>query len=162
MYCTTSSLKLEQVFPRFLHPFHSSSWLESRRTKWLLYYHSSTHMTAFVSQPWLLSQSVNKAKGICSVCHATRQLHLAHMSWATHGSQTWASGWSVPISIRPPHSVIATQVHHDLAPALRVTSQIASPTASNPVYPCFYGDLIKHIIYEGGSTGICQLVHYHN
>src|SRR3989442_6096740 len=40
------------------------------------------------SQPWKLSQSANKSSGICSVCKATRQLHLKDGLIHLHGPLT--------------------------------------------------------------------------
>jgi hypothetical protein len=38
------------------------------------------------SQTWPLSQGANKASGTCSICHATRQLHLKDGTVHVHGS----------------------------------------------------------------------------
>jgi hypothetical protein len=38
-----------------------------------------------MSQKWTLSQTANKASGVCPVCKATRQLHLKGVTLHQHG-----------------------------------------------------------------------------
>src|SRR6218665_3533428 len=121
-------------------------------------------MAASASQPWPLSQTAKKAKGICSVCHNIWKLHQSDGMVYRHGHR------DDPClgSNRPPLSVVATQAHIDSASTDAVSTQSTSITVLIPglaqtapahsyAHPCFQGSLFKHIP-RGARPAIANLL----
>ena len=108
------------------------------------------------SQPWPLSQNAAKRSGICSVCFATRQLHLKDGTVHQHGPRHLPC----PGSNRPPTSNTSnahgncSSTSGSALPYASV-STLASPADTNsstlavqspPVsHPSFTGPIVKHI-----------------
>ena len=78
-----------------------------------------------MSQAWPLSQTANKANGVCSVCHATRQLHLKDGTIHRHGPRNQPC----PGSHKPPLGPSGASVSSP-APAVPpvVQSAVATPS----------------------------------
>src|SRR5258706_610648 len=122
-------------------------------------------------QTWSLSQEANKSSGVCSHCHATRQLHLKDGTVHRHGPRHSPC----PGSDRPPlatqsASSAAFQLVASTSPALAIPSSssaaappllvisssstviasaLSSKVAAVPIsdfsHPQDVGGLIKHI-----------------
>lgn len=99
-------------------------------------------------QHWPISQEANKASGICSVCHATRQLHLKDGTVHFHGPRHHPC----PGSNKRPIGLVSHQAATASTPQAPVTSdvkqQLSSSTgdsASRPAHPTLAGNIIKHI-----------------
>src|SRR6267154_404639 len=88
--------------------------------------HKSVHRTTpshwikSSSQSWKLSQSANKSNGQCSVCLATRQLHLKDGTIHRHGPRDHPC----PGSDKP---------HWSLVCELSTSSSLASAQESSPI-----------------------------
>ena len=82
------------------------------------------------SQPWPLSQTANKSKGICSVCHKTGQLHLKNGKVHRHGPRDKPC----PGSDKPPLGpAIALASSQQLGAGANAFSN-TSPSASKPLH----------------------------
>jgi len=100
-------------------------------------------------QTWSLSQDANKSSGVCSVCRATRQLHLKDGTLHRHGPRDSPC----PGSNKPPLSIVANNSgqSHQSQPAQASATQSApaksaSNTASQPsIWSPASSPLIKHI-----------------
>ena len=80
------------------------------------------------SQPWPLSQSANKQSGVCSVCFATRQLHLKDGTVHQHGPR----GSPCPGSNKPPVGISSA---HPLMLSQAVRSAHQHAAYNQPVDP---------------------------
>jgi len=81
------------------------------------------------SQTWPPSQTGNKANGICSVCHATRQIHLK--DWTIH--RYGPHNQPCPDSHKPPLGPSNVSVPCQTPVALQSSassSQISTPAAA--------------------------------
>lgn len=108
-----------------------------------------------MSQSWALSQEANKSSGICSVCHATRQLHNKDGTVHRHGSRKSPCLGSdkppldptiqtSPITVQNPHTV-----NTSLSSTTSATT-VVLPVAfswSPPKWP-----IIKHIPKSARAT----------
>ena len=119
---------------------------------------SSVSRMASHRQTWPLSQDAHKSSGICSECHAVRQIHLKSGTIHRHGPRNNpCSG-----SDKPPQSTnfVPTQLTTPITiPSPTLSSQVVSPssitiasslsnTSTKPstfAHPPAPGGLIKHI-----------------
>jgi len=115
------------------------------------------------SQPWPLSQKASKHSGICSVCFATRQLHVKEGTIHQHGprnkrcpgsdlppigsvpsgghsSQDKPNSQNSPALGTPPLASITTQ-----ASTTTATDRSTPTTQPSICHPTYTGPIIKHI-----------------
>ena len=91
----------------------------------LLMQFNTVNLDATVAKKWPLSQDANKAFGICSVCRATRQLHLKDGTVHKHGPRDRPC----PGSNKPPLST-ATSIPQsvDTAQAVAALTSVITST----------------------------------
>lgn len=121
----------------------------------------ASHLTAH-RQTWALSQEANKASGICSSCHAVRQIHLKNGTIHQHGPRKSRCPGSnkQPLDSIPPASSSqpATSKPYSLVSVATTSddSAISTNTIANSQsivpnllsfceHPVITGGLIKHI-----------------
>jgi hypothetical protein len=117
-------------------------------------------------QTWPLSQTANKASGICSCCHATRQLHKKDGTINLHGplSKRCPGSNQPPLSSQPLQqqhqqstgSTMSSVTHVTLpaattAPCASTSAVVMSSRSTTAAMPSTFshpqqvGGLIKHI-----------------
>ena len=103
------------------------------------------------AQPWPLSQKANKASGTCSVCRATRQLHLKDGTIHRHGPKNnpCPGSHQLPISsimrsdnIDPATETVSTS--SDTQPSSCTANGVPQSDTSTSWAPITH-QLIKHI-----------------
>ena len=113
-------------------------------------------MSQSISQPWRLSQTANKSNGVCSVCHATRQLHLKDGTVHRHGPRDKpcpgsdklplgpSGGHGAPQSSQPSAGVIVSSSNSVRTDDIPILPPDPSPAADSSWKPLNHG-VIKHI-----------------
>jgi len=119
-----------------------------------------------MSQAWPLSQTANKVNGVCSVCHATRQLHLKDGTVHRHGprNQPCSGSHKPPLgpsgasvlnqppavppdvpSAGPTPSTDQPQVHFDWSPP-ECASIRHIPKAARPACASHLASLLRQVV----------------
>jgi len=105
------------------------------------------------SQAWPLSEKANKQKGVCSICFATRQLHVKDGTVHLHGSRNNPCPGSnlAPVGQIPARPNLASQ-SSQITQLTSAPSSSADPfnitTPATPrliSHPSYTGPIIKHI-----------------
>ena len=109
-----------------------------------------------ISQPWPLSQDANKSNGVCSVCFATRQLHIRDGTVHKHGPRNNPCPGSnkAPLSAGIPvgrasnascHTVTSTANPQFVATPDPLASTQSSNTQPTTLWLPTHPPIIKHI-----------------
>jgi hypothetical protein len=110
-----------------------------------------------MSQTWALSQTANKASGVCPVCKATRQLHLKDGTLHQHGPRANRC----PGSGQKPQTVVfdsntsinsAPSILPDACSHLPLVTSKADTYNSSISHPPYWKRSIKHIPKAARST----------
>lgn len=111
----------------------------------------------YMSQSWALSEDANKASGICSVCRATRQIHIKDGTVHRHGPRKNPC----PGSHKPPVSIV--KGNNGASSQTAVTTQVSDSLSPEPpdIHPAAWQppecSTMKHIPKSARPTCAAHL-----